>query len=135
MQNELKRRLPASFTARFPPHQDLAYTAIPMIGSLPLAERVLVTQEFANALRVIWGVLAGVAMAGLVSCVGMREIRMSEELDERFALEMGARSDAESSNGNLEMAVRTKMEAGDVEIQDGCKYVVEGPLYLAKISQ
>ena len=32
--------------------------------------------------------MAGVALAGLLSCLGMREIQMSDELDERFALEV-----------------------------------------------
>ena len=67
-----------------------------------------------------------------MSCVGTRETQMSEELDSRFALEMGTKSGMESSDGDVEVAMRAKTEAKDVEIDDDRMYV-EGPMYLAKV--
>lgn len=110
IQNELKRRLPPSFTERFPPHRDLAYAAITIIPTLPPVQRRRVTIAFAEALQMVWRVLAGVAIAGLVSCIGMREVAMSEEVDERFALE------GKGKGGGL--ATRTRAGIGEEEEED-----------------
>lgn len=111
IQNELKRRLPPSFTERFPPHRDLAYAAITIIPTLPPVQRRRVTIAFAEALQMVWRVLAGVAIAGLVSCIGMREVAMSEEVDERFALE----GEGKGKGGGLAARARVGVGIGEEE--------------------
>lgn len=129
MQNELKRSLPASFIALLPPHQDLAYAAIPVLQTLSPAERKQIIQVYAAALRVIWRIMVVVAVAGLVSCIGMREIRMTDEMDARFALET-RETGVESSDGAIEMGVtiKAKMREG-VEIEDDRPSRLKSPLF------
>jgi len=86
LQNSLSTNLPASFIALFPPHTDIAYAAIDVIPTLPADQRKIVTDGFAKSLAMVWKVLAGVAGGGLISCFIMKEIPLSDELDETYAL-------------------------------------------------
>jgi len=92
MQNELKKRLPLDFLALFPPNQDIAYAAIDVIPTLDAATQQIVRANFASAISVIWKVLAGIAGAGLASCFIMREIPMSDELDDQWQLDQAGKS-------------------------------------------
>jgi hypothetical protein len=102
MQNQLKRHLPAFFTSLFPPNQNLSYAAVAAIPRLPPAQRIAVTNVFADALQVVWRILISVPVAGLVSCMWMQEIPTSRDVDARFALNTEA-MDKASSEGEMEM--------------------------------
>ncbi|KAF8576155.1 MFS general substrate transporter [Ramaria rubella] len=128
MQNELSKRLPPAFIALFPPHQDLAYAAIDVIPGLEATERRLVQQEFAASIAVIWRVLAGIAGAGLVSCLIMKEIPMSDELDEAFALDGAGGAIGEGAIGaGKRVGIDVEMEMKEDGGVDGTSYVVRSP--------
>ncbi|KAF8468646.1 major facilitator superfamily domain-containing protein [Gautieria morchelliformis] len=116
MENQLKRHLPAFFTARFPPHQNLAYAAVTTIPKLTPAQRIIVTRVFAGALQVVWRVLVGVALAGLVSCMWMHEIPMSDDVDARYALDT---AHAHAGEASAEGAVDVEMARKPPEHEHG----------------
>ena len=87
IQNELKRRLPPSFAAQFPAGAEVAYAAIPLIPTLDEPLQTEVRVAFAQAMAVVWKVLAGVAAAGTVTLVLLKEVPMHTVTDERFGLQ------------------------------------------------
>ncbi|CAK5276094.1 unnamed protein product [Mycena citricolor] len=89
LQNELSRRLPPAFIAQFPPHFEIAYSAIPAIGLLEEPLRSEVRAAFAGSMDVIWRVMIGVCGLGLLFALFMKEVPMSTDVDERYALQEG----------------------------------------------
>ncbi|CAE6468598.1 unnamed protein product [Rhizoctonia solani] len=87
LQTELGKRLPPQFSALFPGGTEIAFSAIPFIASLEEPLRTQVREAFAESLAVLWRVFIGVAGAGFISVFLMREIPMSNETDERWAME------------------------------------------------
>ncbi|CUA72529.1 hypothetical protein RSOLAG22IIIB_04926 [Rhizoctonia solani] len=87
LQTELGKRLPSEFSALFPGGTEIAFSAIPFIASLEEPLRTQVGEAFADSLAVLWRVFIGIAGAGFISVFLMREIPMSDETDERWALE------------------------------------------------
>ncbi|KAF7301264.1 MFS domain-containing protein [Mycena indigotica] len=86
LQNELRRKLPAEFVARFPPGFEIAYIAIPVIRQLPEPLKQEVRTAFALSMSTIWQVMTGIAGLGLLSCLLMQEIPMDTTVDETYAL-------------------------------------------------
>ncbi|KAI0642702.1 Mfs1.1 [Trametes meyenii] len=82
LQNVLLHELPASFTARLPEGVQVAYAAIETIPSLPAELQGEVRAAFARATRLIWLALVGVAGAGLLSCLLLREVQMRAVVEE-----------------------------------------------------
>ncbi|KAI0372207.1 iron permease, partial [Pilatotrama ljubarskyi] len=76
LQNVLIRDLPTSFTSRLPDGAQIAYAAIGTISSLPESLREEVRAAFARATRLIWLVTIGISVAGLLSCLLMREVQL-----------------------------------------------------------
>ncbi|KAH9902441.1 iron permease [Cubamyces lactineus] len=90
LQNELARNLPEEFRTLFPGNVQIAYAAIPAISRLPDLLRDEVRAVFARATRLVWQVMIGVAGAGLLSVLLMREEKLREDMDEQWGLkEMG----------------------------------------------
>ncbi|CAE7210073.1 unnamed protein product [Rhizoctonia solani] len=87
LQTELGKRLPPEFSALFPGGTEIAFSAIPFIGSLEEPLRTQVREAFADSLAVLWRVFIGIAGAGFISVFLMKEIPMSTETDERWAME------------------------------------------------
>ena len=86
LQNELKKKLPEAFVAQFPGGVEIAYAAIPVIGSLEEPLRTQVRVAFADSIDVIWQVMIGIAGLGLLSVFLMKEIPMHTEKDEMYGL-------------------------------------------------
>ncbi|KAF7328708.1 putative transporter C3H1.06c [Mycena venus] len=89
LDNQLLRRLPDSFTAHFAPPEGsstLAYALIPRIPALPLLLRLEVQDAFAEALSVVWLVLAAIAGLGLLASLFMKGLPLHTKLDERWGL-------------------------------------------------
>ncbi|KAH7336904.1 iron permease [Rhizoctonia solani] len=84
-------RLPAEFSALFPGGTEIAFSAIPVIASLEEPLRTQVREAFADSLAVLWRVFIGIAGAGFISVFLMQEIPMSNETDERWAMEQARR--------------------------------------------
>jgi len=86
LQNELKKKLPAAFTAQFPSGTEIAYAAIPVIRDLPEPLKTEVQTAFADSLRVIWLTMIGICALGVLSVLFMGEVPMKEHTDEAFGL-------------------------------------------------
>ncbi|KAI0716366.1 iron permease [Earliella scabrosa] len=101
LQNRLQTLLPPAFLARIPPGHDIAYSAIPLIPSLPPALRAQVRAAFADSIRLIWHVLLAFCGAGLLSVGVQRHVALHAKMDERWGLEKKS-GDAEKGEGKGE---------------------------------
>ncbi|KAI0291115.1 major facilitator superfamily domain-containing protein [Russula brevipes] len=82
LQNELKRKLPTAFLARFPQGVEIAFATIPAIPALRQPFKDQVRDTFADALKVVWQVVLGIAVAGFLCSLGMRQLTLHTEIDE-----------------------------------------------------
>jgi len=88
LQNELGKRLPQEFLKSLPQSgaSSIAYAAIPQINSLAEPLRTQVRAAFADALRVIWFVMIGVAGVGLLSTALMADVPMQAKMDDKWTM-------------------------------------------------
>lgn len=86
LQNQLAARLPSEFL-RLVQGVDIAYSAIPLIPTLDDPLHGQVTEAFWSALSVLWKVLAGIAGAGLLSALLMKDVPMHETVDKTQEVE------------------------------------------------
>lgn len=91
LQNELKRKLPSEFLEQVTGGADssnleLAYAVIPVIPTLSEPLKTQVRVAFAESLRLIWFVLLGVAGAGVLSLLLMREQEMADMTDDQWGM-------------------------------------------------
>ena len=108
LQNQLKKKLPAAFTAQFPQGLEIAFAAIPVIKDLSEPLRSEVRQAFAQSMRTVWLVMVGISGAGLLTMALMKEVPMQAESDERFGLESkGPKGDLEKTDVATVVAVAT----------------------------
>ncbi|KAH9993506.1 major facilitator superfamily domain-containing protein [Russula compacta] len=82
LQNELKRKLPVSFLQQFPQGAQIAFSTIPLIPTLKEPFKQEVQDTFAEALKVIWQTVLGIAVAGLLGSIGMRQLTLHTQIDE-----------------------------------------------------
>ncbi|KAJ8486824.1 hypothetical protein ONZ51_g4574 [Trametes cubensis] len=96
LQNELLKNLPQAFRMQFPEGVQIAYAVIPSISGLqgPLKDEVRAV--FARATRLIWQVMIGVAGAGLLSVLLMREEKLRQDMDQQWGLKDNTTLAAES---------------------------------------
>ena len=87
LQNTIKQRLPASFTADIAGGTQIAYALIPTIVALPEPLKAQVRGAFADGVALIWRVMAGISGAGLLSCLLMREVPLRADMDETWVIE------------------------------------------------
>lgn len=87
MQTQLGKKLPADFIEKFPGGVAIAYSAIPIIPSLPEPFRSEVRKAFADSLAVIWQVMIGVGAIGLLSCFFMKALPLHTSVDEKWGIE------------------------------------------------
>jgi hypothetical protein len=87
LQNELKRKLPASFIAQFPQGEEIAFATIPVIPELSSSLRDDVHYAFGESLKVVWQVVLGISLAGLLSNIGVRQLPLHTEIDEDWGRE------------------------------------------------
>ncbi|KAI0656505.1 iron permease [Cubamyces menziesii] len=98
LQNELARNLPEEFRTLFPGNVQIAYAVIPSISALPDALKDEVRAVFARATRLIWQVMIGVAGAGFLSVLLMREEKLRDDMDQQWGLvESSAETSSEKS--------------------------------------
>ncbi|KAJ7644806.1 iron permease [Roridomyces roridus] len=87
LQNRLTHKLPASFTALFPPKTEIAYAAIPVIRTLDEPLRTEVQKAFGDSMAAIWQTMIGFAGLGLLFSLLMEEVPMNTSVDENYALQ------------------------------------------------
>ncbi|KAF8258921.1 hypothetical protein EI94DRAFT_1814313 [Lactarius quietus] len=87
LQNELKNKLPSSFLAQFPQGAELAFATIPLIPMLEQPLKDEVRRTFGEALKVVWQVMLGIASAGFLSSLGMRQLPLHTNIDQTWGRE------------------------------------------------
>ncbi|KAJ7583473.1 Mfs1.1 [Mycena floridula] len=87
LQNHLKHHLPPAFLSDFAPKQDISYTAIPLLGTLPTELQREVREAFSGGLRTLWILTMVMSGIGLLSVAGQRYIPLHQLKDERWGLE------------------------------------------------
>ncbi|EIM85230.1 iron permease [Stereum hirsutum FP-91666 SS1] len=105
LQNSLQSRLPPSFIATLPQGTQLAYSIIPLISSLTEPLKTQVRVAFAESAQLIWRVMIGISLAGLLSCGLMREVEMRTDMDETWALRETGRSEVDPEIRQMEREV------------------------------
>ena len=103
LQTQLEKRLPAEFITEFPSGVAIAYSAIPIIDTIPEPTRTEVREAFAASIAVIWQVMIGVASIGLVASVFMKSLPLHTSLDENWGLEEAAKLDAAKSKDHMDL--------------------------------
>lgn len=105
LQNELKKQLPEAFVATVSGSvasgrgAAIAYSVIPIIGTLPEPLRDQVRSAFAESMRVLWRVLIGVSAMGALCVFGMKELPMHETTDQEWGMAHDKGSDVEKARG------------------------------------
>ena len=101
LQNGLKKRLPAEFVGQFKEGSEIAYAAIPLINGLEEPLRSQVRNAFALSMAVMWKTMIGIAGAGLLTVILLKEVEMNQHIDETFTLEVNLqiRTDEERAKG------------------------------------
>jgi hypothetical protein len=74
--------LPASFLTQFPQGVEIAFETIPIIPSLEQPLKDAVRNTFGIALKVVWQLVLGVAIAGLFCSIGMKQLQLHTKIDE-----------------------------------------------------
>jgi hypothetical protein len=87
IQNELKKKLPASFLTKFPQGVEIAFETIPAIPSLEQPLKDAVRNTFGIALKVVFQLVLGVAIAGLLCSIGMKQLQLHTKIDEDWGRE------------------------------------------------
>ncbi|KAM0749144.1 iron permease [Meredithblackwellia eburnea MCA 4105] len=84
--NELAKRLPKEFIAQVPGGVSGAYSAIPIIKTLPEPLRTEVRVAFSKSIRVIWLVLIPIGFVGLVTSLFMKQLQLNTATDENWGV-------------------------------------------------
>ncbi|TBU29672.1 iron permease [Dichomitus squalens] len=94
LQNVLSARLPRAYTRTLPRGQEFAYSIIPQIHRLQQPLQGEVRVAFADGTRLIWWVMLGMSVAGLLTCLLMREEEIKTSMDDTWALQEKAKAKA-----------------------------------------
>ncbi|GBE86270.1 Efflux pump FUS6 [Sparassis crispa] len=86
LQNELKRNIPAAFASQFPQGSEIAYSAIPIIPTLPEPLRTEVRVAFASSMATVWKTMIGICGLGFLSVLLLKEIPMLKYTDGTYGL-------------------------------------------------
>ncbi|KAI0341063.1 iron permease [Trametopsis cervina] len=87
LQNSLQKKLPPSFLSQLPPGTTAAYSAIPIIQSLPEPLRTEVRTAFADSLKLLWEIMIGISALGLATVPLMSEVTMRTDVDDQWRLD------------------------------------------------
>ncbi|KAI0350929.1 iron permease [Trametes cingulata] len=86
LQNVLEEKLPSSLKDTLPKGQEFAYQLIPQIPSMTEPQKTGVRDAFASGTQVIWRVMIGLSVAGLLTCLLMREEELKTDMDDTWAV-------------------------------------------------
>ena len=115
LQNELKNKLPASFLTLFPQGVEIAFETIPVIPALDQPLKDDVRNTFGIALKVVWQVVLGISIAGLLFSIGMKQLKLHTEIDEDWGVE----DLPNDRKWSLRSALPPKQQATDIiEVRD-----------------
>jgi hypothetical protein len=79
--------LPASFLTQFPQGVEIAFETIPIVPSLNQPLKDDVRNTFGIALKVVWQVVLGISIAGILCNIGMKQLKLHTEINEDWGRE------------------------------------------------
>ena len=82
IQNELKNKLSASLLTQLPHGTEIAFATIPIISSLKQPLKDDVRDTFGIALKMVWQVVLGISVAGMLFNIGIKELDLHTNIDE-----------------------------------------------------
>ncbi|KAL4246489.1 MFS transporter superfamily protein [Abortiporus biennis] len=89
LDNTISRKLSPDILSMFPGGASGVYFSIPILSSIPDPARTEIRIAFADGISLIWEVLIGFAIIGLLSCFLMKGLPLHTELDKKWGLEHG----------------------------------------------
>ncbi len=101
IQNILLRKLPADFIATLPQGVELAYAIIPQIPGLQPPFKDEVRHAFAQSTQLVWRVMLGISVAGLLSCLLMKEETLRTDMDEKWGLQEREKNKSSTEAGKV----------------------------------
>lgn len=87
IQNELKKKLPVSFVMQFPQGVEIAFETIPIIRRLTQPLKGEVQNTFGIALKVVWQVVLGLSIVGILCTIGMKQLELHTNIDKDWGRE------------------------------------------------
>ena len=82
IQNKLRNKLPASLLTEFPQGMEIAFATIPIVPSLKEPLRDEVRNTFGIALKLVWQVLLGISIVGMLFNIGLKQLELHTNIDE-----------------------------------------------------
>ncbi|KAH0828929.1 hypothetical protein J3R83DRAFT_2353 [Lanmaoa asiatica] len=108
LQNELAKKIPASFIRSVPEGTAIIYALIPRISVLPPETRSEILVVFAGSLAVLWKVLAAISGVGLLASLFMKGLPLHDKLDEDWTLERQMNEREALSSAETTITMHTK---------------------------
>ncbi|KAK7050204.1 iron permease [Favolaschia claudopus] len=116
LQNQLRKKLPAEFVAQFPGGVEIAYAAIPVIGTLEEPLRTQVRNAFADSFKAVWWVTTGIAGLGLLFSLAMKHYPLHTAVDKDWGFEEAELSKANQLESNLHAKTNSNESVGQNEL-------------------
>ncbi|KAH7927166.1 MFS general substrate transporter [Leucogyrophana mollusca] len=114
LQNELKKRLPTTFTSEFPEGTAIAYSIIPVIYTLQEPLKTQVRVAFAESIRVIWRVFIGISGLGLLVSLPMKALPLHTAVDKNWGFDRKVKDELSGLEANQD----EKEKAAEEEKED-----------------
>jgi hypothetical protein len=98
--------------SQFPQGVEIAFSTIPIIPTLSEPFKDQVRDTFAEALKVVWQVTLGIALAGFLCSLGMRQLQLHTDIDEDWG-----REDLPQANDPMQQSVPLQQTVSKREVQ------------------
>jgi hypothetical protein len=105
--------LPASFLAQFPQGVEIGFETISVIPSLEQPLKDAVRNAFGTALKVVWQLVLGVAIAGSLGSIGMKQLQLHTNIDNEWG-----RDESAVINHRWSRTPQRKQRTEDIEKRD-----------------
>jgi len=97
VQNDLVKKLPASFLEHFS-QGGQAISVVPQLATLPPAELAQVQEAFAESFGLLWNIMAGIAGAGLIASLFMKNYSLHTKVDDEWGMTDEAKARAKEQD-------------------------------------
>ena len=79
--------MPSSFITQFPQGVEIAFETIPVIPRLSQPLKDAVQNTFGIALKVVWQVVLGISIVGMLCSIGMKQLDLHTNIDRDWGRE------------------------------------------------
>ncbi|KAF7368499.1 MFS general substrate transporter [Mycena venus] len=118
LQNSLQTRIPASLISSLPPAEEIAYTIIPLISSMPQALKTQVQDAFLQSLRNVWIAMAILSGIGLCTLVLIKDLPLRTTTDKKWDTVSEKPDPERALVANAPVEINLNGQSGTAEKQD-----------------